>query len=227
MTLDGRRAVVTGAGRGIGRAIALELARAGADVAICGLDEARLRSTLAELGPRAIAEHCDVAVATEVERFCARVERELGVPDAVVLNAGVVERKRLDEMTEAEWDHVLDVNLKGAFLVLRALLPKMRARKSGRIVLIGSISGTLGTPRLTAYCASKHAIIGLGRALAEELRDDGIQVNVLNPGSVDTDMLKGSGFQPAMSAEQVASVVLYLVADAPSAMTGSSVDLFG
>jgi NAD(P)-dependent dehydrogenase (short-subunit alcohol dehydrogenase family) len=227
--LAGQRAVVTGASRGIGRAIALRFAEAGAALALCARDPARLAATLAEVSTRgrAFAEPCHVGRADEVQRFAARIERELGVPDVIVHNAGVVERARLEELSEDAWDRVLDVNLKGPFLLTRALLPAMRARRRGRIVFIGSISGTLGTPRLSAYCASKHAVIGLCRALAEEVRDDGLQVNVINPGSVDTDMLRGSGFAPQMSPEQIAEVALYLAADAPTAMTGASLDVFG
>lgn len=223
-------ALVTGASRGIGRAIALAYADAGFRLALCARDDAPLQQTLADVearGALAIAEQADVANTVEIEAFAARVQRELGVPDVLVHNAGVVERGRLEALSEAQWDHVLDVNLKGPFLLTRALLPGMRARRSGRIVFIGSISGTLGTPQLTAYCASKHAIIGLCRALAEEVRADGIQVNVINPGSVDTEMLRGSGFPPQMKPEEIARVALYLGASAPSVMTGSCVDVFG
>jgi len=228
--LEGQLAVVTGASRGIGRAIALAYADAGCKLALCARDDAALQATLAEVqsrGVAAIAEHCDIANTVEIEAFAARVLRELGVPDVLVHNAGVVERGRLETMTEVQWDHVLHVNVKGPFLLTRALLPRMRARRSGRIVFIGSISGTLGTPQLTAYCASKHAIIGLSRALAEEVRADGIQVNVINPGSVDTEMLRGSGFPPQMQPDDIARVALYLASAAPSAMTGSCVDVFG
>ncbi len=230
MSLAGKRAVVTGASRGIGRAIALSFARAGAELGLCARDDGGLADT-AQLarafGVRVVSQHCDISAATEVSAFADSIERELGVPDVLVHNAGVVERARLDEMSESAWDHVLDVNLKGPFLLSRALLPRMRARRSGRIIFIGSISGTLGTPLLGAYCAAKHGLIGLSRALAEELRDEHIQVNVINPGSVDTDMLKGSGFPPDMGPDEIAAVALYLAAAAPPAMTGSSIDVFG
>src|SRR5262249_59967693 len=130
-------------------------------------------------------------------------------------SGGVVERVRLDEMSEAQWDHVVDANLKGTFNVTRVFLPQMRERRSGRIINIASISGRLGTPRLTAYCAAKHGVVGLTRALAEETRDVSLQVNAICPGSVDTDMLKGSGFAAQMSADDVANVALYLAAFAP------------
>jgi 3-oxoacyl-[acyl-carrier protein] reductase len=103
----------------------------------------------------------------------------------------------------------------------------MRTRRSGRIINVSSISGRLGTPRLTAYCAAKHGVVGLTRALAEETRDVGIQVNAICPGSVDTEMLEGSGFPPQMRPEDIAGLALYLAASAPAALTGACVDVFG
>jgi NAD(P)-dependent dehydrogenase (short-subunit alcohol dehydrogenase family) len=135
----------------------------------------------------------------------------------------------MDELSVDAWDDVVDANLKGTFLVTRAFLPLMRARGAGRIINVASISGRQGTAGLTAYCAAKHGVVGLTRALAEELRGDGIAVNAVCPGSVDTDMLRQGrpGSTPDMSPEDVAGVVLYLAAHAPSAMTGSCVDVFG
>jgi 3-oxoacyl-[acyl-carrier protein] reductase len=210
-------AVVTGASRGIGRAVVEALVRAGADVAGCALHAA----------PG--VEVCDVRRWEDVARFAAAVEQRLGVPDVVVNNAGIVARGRLDELPIESWDAVVDANLRGTYLVTRAFLPGMRARRSGRIVNIASISGRQGTAGLTAYCAAKHGVVGLTRALAEEVRADGIRVNAVCPGSVDTDMLADGmpGATPAMSPEDVAGLVLYLAAAAPSAMTGSCVDVFG
>jgi fengycin family lipopeptide synthetase B len=229
--LHGKLAVVTGASRGIGRAIARAYAAAGARLVLCARDATGLQTTVEALrmerpDVEVLAERCDLSSAAEVSGLARRVEAA-GVPDVLVHNAGVVERARLEETSEAQWDHVLGVNLKAPFLLTRALLPAMRAQRRGRVVFIGSISGTLGTPRLSAYCASKHGLIGLMRALAEEVREDGLQVNVINPGSVDTDMLRGSGFQPDMAPEAIAEVALYLAARAPAAMTGASLDVFG
>jgi 3-oxoacyl-[acyl-carrier protein] reductase len=226
MSLAGKGVVVTGASRGIGRAIARAFASAGAKLAICSVDDARLRDAERELAP-VVAERCDVSNGSDVTRFIAAIQSKLGTPDVIVHNAGVVDRVRLDEMSEASWDRTFDVNVKSTFLLTRAFLPKMRARKSGRIIFIGSISATLGTAKLTAYCASKHAIVGLTRALAEEVRDDGIQVNAINPGSVDTDMLKGSGFDPDVTPDEIANVSLYLADAAPATMTGACIDVFG
>ena len=219
MTLAGKTAVVTGASRGIGRAIATALAGAGARVAGCARNP--------EAGSGVF--RCDVGRPADVARFAEEVLGRLGAPDVLVNNAGIVARGRLDEMPVDAWDAVLDANLKGTFLVTRAFLPAMRARRGGRIVNVASISGRQGTALLSAYCAAKHGVVGLTRALAAELRDDAIAVNAVCPGSVDTAMLQAGlpGAKPDMSPEDVAGVVLYLAADAPPALTGSCVDVFG
>jgi 3-oxoacyl-[acyl-carrier protein] reductase len=121
----------------------------------------------------------------------------------------------------------VDVNLKGTFLVTRALLPPMLQRRQGRIINVASISATLGTPRLSAYCAAKWGVVGFTKSLAEELRESGLQAIAVLPGSVDTDMLKGSGFLPQMTPEEVAGVIVYASLDAPAAMNGSAIDVFG
>jgi 3-oxoacyl-[acyl-carrier protein] reductase len=219
VSLAGKTAVVTGASRGIGRAVAAALAVAGARVAGCARN------------PDAGSDvfRCDVGRADDVARFADDVLGRLGPPDVLVNNAGVVARVRLDEMAVETWDAVVDSNLKGTFLVTRAFLGAMRARRGGRIINIASISGRQGTARLSAYCAAKHGVVGLTRSLAAELRDDGISVNAVCPGSVDTAMLRAGmpGAKPDMSPEDVAGVVLYLAAEAPVALTGSCVDVFG
>ena len=219
MSLAGKTAVVTGASRGIGRAVAAALAVAGARVAGCARN------------PDAGSDvfRCDVGRADDVARFADDVLGRLGPPDVLVNNAGVVARVRLDEMAVETWDAVVDSNLKGTFLVTRAFLGAMRARRGGRIINVASISGRQGTALLSAYCAAKHGVVGLTRSLAAELRDDGISVNAVCPGSVDTAMLRAGmpGAKPDMSPEDVAGVVLYLAAEAPVALTGSCVDVFG
>ncbi len=220
MALQGKVCVVSGASRGIGRACAEELAAAGGRLAVCASRAAP------EGPPGAFSQRCDVSNSAEVARFFGEVERRLGPPDVLVLNAGVLERGPVEEFTEAQWDRVLGVNLKGAFLCAKAGWPALR-RTRGRIVAIGSISGTLGTPHAAAYNASKWGLTGFIKSLAEEGREQGVFCAVVLPGSVDTQMLAKTPFPPEMKPREVAEVVRFLAAEAPFAMTGSAVEVFG
>jgi 3-oxoacyl-[acyl-carrier protein] reductase len=224
-------AVVTGAGSGIGRATALELARRGLDVALLGRTEDTLRATATEAeraGVRALVARADIGVEADVRGAVERILAQLGTPRVVVHNAGIVGRKaRIEETSAAEWDAVLAVNLRGPFLVSRAFLPAMRAAAAGRFVTLGSISSTLGSPGLAAYCASKWGAVGFTRSLAEELRGSGLQALAVLPGSVDTPMVKVGGFPPQMSPEDVARLVAFAALDAPDAMNGSAIECFG
>lgn len=228
--LSGKVALVTGASRGIGRAVALALAREGADLAVCATAREGLEQTQRDasaLGRKVVAAACDVGSPAEVESFLALALRELGRVDVLVNNAGIAQRAPLAEMSDADFDRVLRVNLSGPFYLARRLVPGMVERRWGRIVNVSSISGALGSPRMASYCASKWGLNGLTQSMAEEFRGAGVMVCAVLPGSVDTDMLKGSGFPPAMTPEQVADVVRYLCAEAPFAMTGSLVEVFG
>ncbi len=232
MKLSGQVALVTGGGRGIGRAICLALAREGAAVGALARTGREIEETVQlvrEAGGTAAATRADVGRVDDVDRSVRMIEASLGPIGLLVNDAGIVARGRLDETDPATWDAVLATNLKGAFLCARAVLPGMRARRSGRIVNVSSISGRLGTAGLTAYCASKWGLVGLTKALAEEVRGEGIQVNVVCPGSVDTAMLRQGlpGAKPDMTADDVARVVGFLLADAPAAMTGAVVDVWG
>jgi NAD(P)-dependent dehydrogenase (short-subunit alcohol dehydrogenase family) len=223
-------AVVTGAGRGIGRATALRLAARGCDVALLARTVEQIESAASEvvaLGRRAIALRCDVGNAGEVAGAGERILAELGVPRVVIANAGNVRRALVTDMTEEDWDLVLDVNLKGTFLLARALLPAMLRAKRGRFIAVASISSTLGTPRLSAYCAAKWGLVGFVKSLAEELRGHGLQAMSVMPGSVDTEMLKGGEFKPVMSPDEVAGLVAYAALDAPDGMNGSAIEMFG
>ena len=224
-------ALVTGGGRGIGRASALKLAERGLDIAVIARTSATAEECaeqISKLGRRALPLACDVSRGEDVERAAERVARELGTPDVVIHSAGVVHRgANLESTSMASWDEVIGVNLRGPFLVTRAFLPEMRKRGTGRIVFVGSISSTIGCPGIASYAASKWGLVGLAKSLAEELRGSGIVAISVLPGSVDTEMLKGSGFEPAMTADDVAGTIVYAALDAPAAMSGSAIEMFG
>jgi 3-oxoacyl-[acyl-carrier protein] reductase len=222
--------VVTGAGRGIGRATALAFAHRGFDVALLArsVEEVeRVGGEIIALGRRALALRCDVSSSHEVEHARGRTQDELGTPVVVVNNAGIVRRSLIHETNDADWDAVIATNLRGPFAVTRAYLPAMLAAKRGRIIVVSSISATLGTARQASYCASKWGAVGFMKSLAEELRGTGLATMAVLPGSVDTQMLEGSGFAAQMSADDVARLVVYAALDAPAAMNGSAIEMFG
>lgn len=218
------RILITGASRGIGAACARRFARDAHRLALLARPSERLTSLAAELG--ALAVECDLADEAQLERALATVERSLGTVDVLVNNAGIVVRHPVEGHPTAAWDHVMAVNLRAPFLLARGVLPAMVAQRGGRILNISSISATSGTSGLAAYCASKAGLLGFTRALSEEVRAAGVVVAAVSPGSVDTDMLVGSGFAPAMSPEDIAEVVAFL-ATAPRAVTGASFEVFG
>ena len=233
--LAGATAVVTGASRGIGRAIALRLAEAGADVALWARDADALQRVADEIvatGGRGEPFVCDVTDSAAVDSAAMAVRRALAPVTVVVNNAGAVLRKPTAAITDSEWRRVMAVNLDGTFHVTRAFLADLVAagqRTGGRIINISSIAGREGTALLAGYCAAKHAVVGLTRALAEELRTAKVSVNAVCPGSVDTVMLREGmpGASPDMSPDDIARTVLFLAHAAPPALTGSCIDVFG
>lgn len=219
-------AVVTGGSRGIGRAIAESLTARGLRVALLAREGQELTHAAAAI-EGSLAVPCDVGDEASLARAGERVLRELGTPRVVVPNAGILRRGTVATMPLADFEAVLRVNLTGAFLTARAFLPAMLAEKRGRIVAVASISATLGTAEASAYNASKWGLVGFVKSLAEELRGTGLQALCVNPGAVDTEMLKKTPFPPAMTPAEVAGLVTYLALDAPDAMNGAAVDCFG
>jgi NAD(P)-dependent dehydrogenase (short-subunit alcohol dehydrogenase family) len=220
-------AVVTGASRGIGRAIATRLAEAGMDVALWARDATDLELAASEI-PRSRMYVVDVADSAVVTAAAERVRHDMGTIGVLVNNAGNVLRKATAEITDAEWSRVMAVNLDGTFHVTRAFLPDLVAAQ-GRIINVASRAGREGTPLLAAYCAAKHGVVGLTRALAEELRTAKVSVNAICPGSVDTAMLREGipGASPDMSPDDIARTALFLAVSAPRALTGTCIDVFG
>ncbi len=191
MKLPDRVALVTGGGRGIGRAIALAFAREGAHVAVTARTGAELDAVAAEiraLGRKALAVSCDVGERAQVDDAVRRVSEGLGPVEILVNNAGIAVSAKLLDTDDALWERHLRVNLTGAFLMTRAVLPGMLAARWGRVVNIASIAGRQGYPYVAAYTASKHGLLGLTRALAQEVVTTGVTVNAICPGYVATDL---------------------------------------
>ncbi|MBM4422273.1 MAG: SDR family oxidoreductase [Chloroflexi bacterium] len=194
-TLQGRTALVTGASKGAGKAIALALAEAGADVAICARNQVELDS-VAELirakGRRAFAVTCDVTDAGQVAALPDAVSNELGAVDILVNNAGAAESHKFVGHPDELWNRMIEINLTSVYRVSKAFVPGMIERKWGRVIVIASISSKHGARYVTAYTAAKHGVLGLVRALAMELVSSNITVNAICPGYLDTPMTDAS-----------------------------------
>jgi len=226
MTLRGRTAIVTGGGRGIGAAVARALTGAGALVTVFARSHGEI-AALVRAGGAELAVRGDVAREADVENLVAEHERRLGPCDVLVNNAGILVRGLAEALSPQDFRRVLDVNLTGAFLCARAVIPGMKARKRGRIVNVASISATLGTAEATAYNASKWGLVGLTKCLAEELRPHRVQCLSVSPGSTDTEMLKATPFPPQMTPGEVARVICWCAGEAPDAMNGADLEVFG
>ena len=230
--LGGRTALVTGSTRGIGLAIARALHGAGAKVAIHGRDQGRAEATAAELGARAFGVACDVAHADQVERAITAAESALGPVDILVNNAGLTRDNILLRLTDADWDAVLDANLKGAFHTTRAVIKGMMKRRAGRIVNITSVVGLTGNKGQANYAASKAGLIGFTKSVAKEYASRGILANCVAPGFIETDMtaalpdaaratlLQAIALGRLGRPEEVAGAVLFLASDLAAYITG-------
>ena len=193
--LAGRNAVVTGAGRGIGAAIARALAAAGARVVLTSRTNRQLEQVAGEIratGQQAIVLPCEVSDPKSVAELALLISEQLGSVDILVNNAGIALSGPLGRTTLEQWNRLLAVNATGAFLCTQAFLPGMVARRWGRIIYVASVAGLTGGKYIAAYAASKHAVLGLCRSAAAEVADSGVTVNAVCPGYVDTDMTQES-----------------------------------
>ena len=209
--LEGRIAVVTGASRGLGSAMAIELGAAGAKLALVGRDRAKLDETAAEVekaGAESAVFLADVTVESQVRAIEQGVRERFGHVDILINNAGMNIRKPMVEYTLDEWNTVLDSNLTSVFLVTRSFIPMMRGRGYGRILNLASIMSHVSLPGRTAYSASKAALLGVTRALAQELADDGITVVAISPGPFATEINTALIENPELNRQFLSSIPL-------------------
>lgn len=241
-SFNGKIAIVTGGGTGIGRAIALELAAGGADIALCGRRLEKIQETadaVAALGRRAIAVAADVGDAAQVQGFVNKVVEDFGRVDILVSNAGITRDNLLIRMSEEEWDSVLQTNLKGAFLMAKAVARPMMRQRAGSIVLVASIIGLIGNAGQCNYAASKAGLIAFGKSLARELASRNVRVNSVAPGFVVSDMTAGfpeEGVKALLQQipagrlgqpEDIAKAVAFLASDDASYVTGQTLSVSG
>lgn len=241
--VQGKVALITGGARGQGRAHALALAAEGADIAICDLadgsdpttpyglagseDLARTKADIEALGRRCVAMPADVTKFGDLQAFAAATVAELGPLDIVIANAGIFSGGVPSwELSEQQWDRMLEVNLKGVWLTCKAVVPGMLAAgRGGSIIMTSSIGGLVGTPGISHYVAAKHAVIGYMRSLANEVGRQGIRVNAVCPGGVDNAMMNNAAMYKAMASDGVGSREQTLAAvDAISLLPGGMIE---
>jgi len=251
--LAGRRALVTGGGRGIGRAVALDLARAGAAVAVASRtaqERDAVRAEVAALGVASVALPCDVSRVEDVREMFRQARAALGGVDILVNGAGIAPSAPLVKTSDELWHAALETNLSGAFYCLREALPEMAQRGWGRAVNLASIAGKTGNPYIAAYSASKHGLLGLTKVAALEMAEHGVTVNAVCPGYVDTPMTDAGVARMAektgrpaaeirrriedmspqkrlVTSEEVSALVLFLCGDAARGITGQALSVDG
>lgn len=248
--LNGKTALITGGGRGIGREIALTFARHGARIAVAARTAEQVEQVASEIGNGAIALVCDVADSESVTRMFSEMRERLGDADILVNNAGVAESATLVNTTDELWHRHLSINLSGTFYCTRAALPSMLKKGWGRVINVASIAGKTGAPYIAAYTASKHGVLGLTRSIAVEVATTGVTVNAICPGYVDTEMVsrgveqitrktgrtaeealetlkKMSPQNRLVTSEEVAAVALLLASDEGRGINGQGINIDG
>ncbi len=243
-SLQGRVAVITGAGRGLGRAIALALGGAGAQLALVdrtAADTAQTSELVRKAGAQCESFGCDVREETQVQALATQVVKRFGAVHILVNNAGTAIRKRIDEFTLEEWRLVIDTNLTGPFLMCRSFIPHMKGRGYGRIINLTSIMAHVSSDGRGVYSASKSGLLGLTRALAAELANERITAIAISPGFVETDLTAPLRADPHKSEallaqtplrrygkpEEIGALALYICSDAAAFMTGNDILIDG
>ncbi|MBU3112556.1 non-ribosomal peptide synthetase [Clostridium lacusfryxellense] len=229
-SLFGKVVIITGGGRGIGRTIAIEMAKEDAQIAIISRTGNELKETelkIQKMGGKVISITADISDYNQVRQAVSKVISEFGKIDILVNNAGITKMESFTEANEAEWKKIVEVNLFGTFNLCHLVVPHLVKQKSGKIINLGSDSSFIGYPLMSAYTASKHAIIGLTKSLAEELKPSNIQVNSICPAFVDTDMAPSAFRKKAMPPEKVSDLVIFLASGKSDYITGEAIKLFG
>ena len=243
MSISFKVAIVTGAAKGIGRGIAEHFAKAGAKVVIADIDEAAASAAAEAIrasGGEAIAQHADVTSWDSTQAMAEATIARFGRIDVLCSNAGIYPEHRLEDMTPEQWDRVLGINLKGAFLTLKACLPQMKSQRSGRVIITSSITGNrTAMPALAHYAASKGGVNGFIRAAAFEVAKHNITVNGVEPGMIDTEALRAMGASMIAEVgrvvplgrigriEDVAQTMAFLASDAAGYITGQTIVVDG
>jgi NAD(P)-dependent dehydrogenase (short-subunit alcohol dehydrogenase family) len=246
--LDGRAALVTGGGRGIGRTIALSFAREGARVAVAARTRSEIEAVARECGEASVAVELDVSDPNACASAVAECERRWGALDVLVNNAGIGTGRKFMDIDEAAWTRTLDIDLTSAFRLTRAALPKMLERRSGSVIAIASVAGKIGAAYAVDYTAAKHGLIGLMRALAVEYARSGVTFNCVCPGYVDTPMTqqtvanivaktgrsRDDALKPLLTPQgrlvtpaEVAAVCVFLASDDARGITGQAINVDG